>query len=254
MLKGYFYHGAIRNTTAIFGNLFNNIYVLRKHGSVVKNQERVPLAYSPKQKFLARLEQLPDVDGVKQGPILPRIGFEITALTYDAERQFNKNDFCLADSTDPEQRTKVYNPVPYILSYQLIIIAKTEDDMFQIVEQIAKIFKPSYTLDILPIPGRTDIDDKIKFKLTSIGPSDDFEGDFQSRRIIMYTLDFDAHINIFDEVKDGGDGPVIKTATIAFKDFTINTETYGTVTAAVNPSTAEITDTHTIDITESWDE
>ena len=50
MLGKYFYHEVFRKTVVGFGTLFNNIEI--KQGTTVM---KVPLAYGPKQKFLARL-------------------------------------------------------------------------------------------------------------------------------------------------------------------------------------------------------
>jgi len=250
MLGNHFDHNTFRKITGIFGTLFNEISLVRKHGAVVKDTIKVPLAYGPKQKFLARLEQQPDLAGNKVALQLPRMSFEITSILPDFTRMKNKNNFCLVPGTTEGTRSKVYNPVPYIVSYQLNIITKTETDVFEIIGQILPTFGPSFTVNFNPIDDQPTVKDKVKFTLTSVSPSDDYEGDFLSRRAIIYTLEFDAHVNLFGEIDAGGE--VIKSATVNFKDFTDTDELYGTMNWDVNPSSANVDDTYTVDVTETW--
>ena len=70
--------------------MFNDIQLVRKDndGTIVQSM-KVPLAYGPRQKFLVRLREDPDL--TKQVAItLPRIGFEIQNLTYDPSRKLNR--------------------------------------------------------------------------------------------------------------------------------------------------------------------
>ena len=63
MLGTYFYHEIIRRTVVAFGTLFNDINVRHKDSSGDSiSQIKVPLAYGPVQKFLARIEQQPDLN------------------------------------------------------------------------------------------------------------------------------------------------------------------------------------------------
>ena len=81
---------------AIFGRLFNNIYVIRKNSSnKVISQVKVPLSYSPKEKYLERIRENPDLRENTQVAIkLPRMSFEITSINYDTTRQLSKmNNF-----------------------------------------------------------------------------------------------------------------------------------------------------------------
>ena len=94
MFKDAQYHELIRKTVVAFGTLFNDMYVYRKNstGKIIQKM-KVPLAYGPKQKFLTRLEQdsaRTAEDGKTTALTLPRIGFEMTTLTYDAPRKLNR--------------------------------------------------------------------------------------------------------------------------------------------------------------------
>ena len=76
----YFYNEILRRTIIGFGTLFNGISVK------TDNQEiRVPLAYGPTQKFLARLNQSPDLkDALKPRDHYPE-------LEQDFKTRANKN-------------------------------------------------------------------------------------------------------------------------------------------------------------------
>ena len=62
MFGGHFYHEKTRKAVALFGKLFNNLYVLRKNSSGgVVSQVKVPLSYAPKSKYLERIRENPDL-------------------------------------------------------------------------------------------------------------------------------------------------------------------------------------------------
>ena len=82
MLGTYSYHEIFRKTIVSFGTMFNNIEI-RRQDEVMK----VPLAYGPKQKFLARLDQNPDPTNKRVQITLPRISFEIAGVSYDSSRK-----------------------------------------------------------------------------------------------------------------------------------------------------------------------
>ena len=84
MLNQHFYHEKIRKCVAVFGTLFNNIYLVRKDssGSAI-SQIKVPLSYSPKQKYLDRIRETADMSDAKLAIKLPRMGFEMSSLYFD---------------------------------------------------------------------------------------------------------------------------------------------------------------------------
>ena len=58
MFGGHFYHSKTKKAVALFGRLFNNLYVIRKNSSgAVISQLKVPLSYAPKQKYLERIRE-----------------------------------------------------------------------------------------------------------------------------------------------------------------------------------------------------
>ena len=146
MLGTYYYHEIMRKTIVSFGTLFNQIYI--RHDDSAGNtysEMKVPLAYGPSQKFLARLEQQADLNKPVQ-ITLPRMSFEMTSVNYDSTRKVGVTQtFKASDGTNMK---KVYMPVPYNVSFELSIMAKLSDDALQILEQIVPYFQPSFNITI----------------------------------------------------------------------------------------------------------
>ena len=146
-----FYHETVRSIIVGFGTLFNDIHVVRKNNSgVITQSMKVPLAYGPKQKWLARLDQDAGLDS-KVAITLPRLGFEIQNLTYDPARKLNRVQKFKKAKSSADASGKLdaqFMPVPYNLNIQLYAMAKQSDDALQIVEQILPYFQPDYTLTI----------------------------------------------------------------------------------------------------------
>lgn len=205
MFGTHFYHEKVRKSVSVFGSLFNNLYVLRKNSSgAVISQVKVPLSYAPKAKFLERLAANPDLDNDQQVAIkLPRMSFEITSMIYDQTRQLTKvSNFNTIGSANTN-RQKFYSPVPYNISFQLNIYAKTQDDALQVVEQILPTFNPQYTLTIKPFGTEyPDFKEDIPVVIQSVSFSDDFEGAIEQRRTIIYTLDFEMKVSFFGPIEN----------------------------------------------------
>ena len=190
MLSGtHFYHATIKRIVSVFGTLFNNITIGRHSGNKISNIQRVPISYGPRQKFISRMNK--DLDGTKIAIKLPRMSFEITTIDYDTSTKLNRLNTTLTagSNNSPRTRNKMYQSVPYTIGMQLNILARNQEDALQIVEQIIPTFSPEYTVTIKDIEGpgsRTDV----PFILNSVTFSDDYEGEFQGRRTLTYTLDF----------------------------------------------------------------
>jgi hypothetical protein len=105
----YFYHEILRRTVVSFGSLFNEINIKHTDNSDnVKSVIKVPLAYGPTQKFLARLEQSPDLNKPVQISV-PRMSFEFVGLTYDPTRKTTTTQTFLSSlSADGKQLRKSY--------------------------------------------------------------------------------------------------------------------------------------------------
>lgn len=211
----YFYHEILRRTIVSFGTLFNNINI--KHTNDSDNtvsMMKVPLAYSPTQKFLARLEQVPDLNKPVQMS-LPRMSFEFLGLTYDTTRKVTTTQTFLSGlASDKTQPRKTYMPVPYNMSFELSVYTKLNDDMLQIIEQILPYFQPAYTLTVDLIDTIGEKRD-IPIVLEGITMKDDYEGDYSQRRALIYTLRFTAKTYLFGPVSDVSKD-IIKKTSIGF--------------------------------------
>ena len=211
MLGTQFYHETIRKVVVAFGTMFNNIQLVRKDntGKIVQSM-KVPLAYGPRQKFLVRLAEDPDL--TKQVAVtLPRIGFEIGGLSYDPTRKLNRvQKFKRAKSGTTKKLDMQYMPVPYNLDFILYVLAKNSDDSLQIVEQILPYFQPDYSITLNDIP---EMDNKrdVPIILNGITYEDDYDGDYSARRSLIYTLNFTAKFYLYGPVTSQG---VIKTVQV----------------------------------------
>ena len=209
MLGTYYYHEIIRKTIIGFGTLFNNIYIKHKSVPGVTVQEmKVPLAYGPSQKFLSRLEQQPDLNKMV-AITLPRLSFEMSDIAYDATRKSGiTQTFKAVDSRDSKLK-KVYMPVPYTLGFELSIMAKLNDDALQIVEQILPFLQPSFNLTIDLVQEIGEKRD-CPIVLSNISFQDDYEGDYATRRALIYTLRFEAKTYLFGPVAESSEGLIKK--------------------------------------------
>jgi hypothetical protein len=207
MLGTYYYHEIIRKTVIAFGTVFNEIYIRHKNSSNDSISEiKVPLAYGPIQKFLARLEQQPELNK----PIaitLPRMSFEMTSIQYDSTRKANITQTFKA--SEGGNLKKVFMPVPYNIGFQLSIMTKLQDDSLQIVEQILPYFQPSFNLTVDLIDSIGEKRD-IPIVLDNVSFTDDYEGDYSTRRVLIYTLNFTAKTYLFGPIADSTDGLIRK--------------------------------------------
>jgi hypothetical protein len=211
----YFYHEILRRTVISFGSLFNNISIKHKDSS---NQTvsviKIPLAYGPTQKFLARINQSPDLSKPIQ-MTLPRMSFEFTGLTYDATRKATTTQNFLTKSlTDGKETKKTYLPVPYNMQFELSIMSKLNDDALQIIEQILPYFQPAYTMTVELVDEINEKRD-IPVVLENITMQDDYEGDFTTRRVLIYTLRFTAKTYLFGPVSTAS-RDIIKKVSIGY--------------------------------------
>lgn len=248
----YFYHEILRKTIIGFGTLFNNIEIQQTNNQgEVTSVLRVPFAYGPTQKFLARVEQQPNLNTPVQ-ITLPRMSFEFTGLTYDATRKLTTTQTFLSKSlTNSTDIRKTYMPVPYNMDFELSIMTKLNDDMLQIVEQILPYFQPSYTLTVNLIDSIGEKRD-IPIILNNISMEDDYEGDYSTRRALIYTLNFTAKIYLFGPVSSGVSKDIIQKISIGFVSGDTNSTTrdltYSSEPVATKNYTGQITTTISKDV------
>lgn len=213
-----FYHQTIRRYVIAFGNMFNDMVVQRINtaGQVVQTLS-VPIAYGPKEKFLVRIEQDPDLDRAV-AISLPRMGFEMTSVSYDPTRRLPATIKNIHVVDDKNKLNYQYTPVPYNLNFTLSIFVQNGDDGAQILEQILPYFGPEWVNNVKLIPSM-DIVMDIPCVLNSVSTEDTYEGDFETRRALIYTLDFTMRGYIYGPVRRQG---IIKRTQIDFGIVTAN--------------------------------
>lgn len=220
-----FYNGTLRKYVILFGTLFNDIWINRTDSNGnVKTSLKVPLAYGPREKFLARIEGMTeDLDPLEQpfAITLPRMGFEITGFNYAPERKLSTiNRFVKPPSnTDEDQRKYQYNPVPYDIQFSLSIFSKTVEDGTQIVEQILPYFTPEWTTTVQLISD-PNVTLDIPLVLTATSQDDVYEGSFEERRSLIFQLDFTMKGFFFGPTKKS---EVIKLANVQMYDASLFT-------------------------------
>ena len=212
MFGSQFYHQSLRKYVIMFGNMFNDIVVKQyNRDGTTASAVGVPIAYGPKEKFLTRTTQDPNLD--QQISIqLPRLAFEMTTLNYDGSRRLNgkgKNIVVVADKNKADYQ---HMPVPYDMTFNLYAYVRNADDGAQILEQIVPYFGPEWTNTVKLIPGM-NINMDIPTVLNTVSIEDTYDGSFENRRAIIYTLDFTVKGYFYGPVRRQG---VIKRAQVDF--------------------------------------
>ena len=210
----YFYHQILRKTIISFGTLFNNITIEKKDDNDnTFSTVKVPIAYGPTQKFLARLTQQADLNRPVEIQ-LPRMSFEFNGITYDPQRKLTTTQTFQAVDKDDNKIKETYMPVPYNMNFELSIYTKINDDMLQIIEQILPYFQPEYSLTVDLVKELGEKRD-IPIIINNIKMSDDYEGDFSKRRSLVYTVSFTAKTYLFGPVTDASKN-IIKKASVEY--------------------------------------
>ena len=203
MLGNKFYHESLRRYIILFGTLFNDIHIKRRNSSGnVISEIKCPLTYAPREKVTARLEQ--NLALTEQQAInLPRLSFEMTTLQYDPSRKLSTINKLVKDDPDPTKRKRVFNPVPYDINFDFNIYTRYAEDATQVLEQILPFFTPEFTSTIKLLD---DMDIKVDVPITLQGLSsqDTYEGDFETRRALIWNLNFVMKAYFFGPIKTQG--------------------------------------------------
>jgi hypothetical protein len=201
----------------MFGTIFNDISISRTDNTNVEIQKfKVPLAYGPAQKFLSKVKQDPEFKA--PAIVLPRMSFEIMSMEYDGTRAQSSLQNVRAQAIDASYFKKHFYPAPYDIQIELNIMAKYPEDALKIVEQILPFFKPQWTSSVRLIDD-LEIYWDVPIILNSVTSEDQYEGTFEERRILTWTLQFTLKGYYF--------GPVTNKKVIKFA----NTSVYGTMTS-----------------------
>jgi len=182
------YNRMIRKLTVAFGDLFNNITLVRYNPDQTE-QERfvVPIDYATKELYVQRLTFDPNLDKKVQ-MTLPRMSYEMNGLSYDSTRKqiTNIKNFASAGSSVKSQ----YMPVPYNFDFSLFLYVRNIEDGNQIIEHILPYFAPDYTIKVNMIP-EMGIVKEVPIILNNTNYEVTYEGDNSSdTRVIIWTLNF----------------------------------------------------------------
>ena len=242
MLGQQFYHETMRKVVVAFGTIFNNINIVRTNSSgAVTQSMKVPLAYGPKQKFLTRLREDPNLNK-KVALTLPRIGFEISGIAYDPSRKLNSIQKFKKTNNSESGKTmsSQFMPVPYNMDFELVVMAKQSDDALQIVEQILPFFQPDYTITLNDNTSMGTTRD-VPIILSGVQYEDSYDGDFNDRRVLTYTMSFTAKFYLYGPVTDQ---KVIKQVQVdQYTDMPVNApKREQRYTVAPSPVTADADD------------
>ena len=133
----------------------------------------------------------------------PRMGFEISGISYDPSRKLNSIQKVKKSNTSTDGKTlsSQYMPVPYNMDFDLVVMAKSSDDALQIVEQILPFFQPDYTITLNDNSSMGTTRD-VPIILSNVAYEDSYDGDFNDRRVLTYTLSFTAKFYLYGPVTD----------------------------------------------------
>ena len=226
--KSPFRYDTVKKCVSVFGAIFNGMVIERiDNDGVVKQVVEVPVSYSNREKWLARLQEQPDLNSNKTAIVLPRIGFELVAIQYDGSRHVQSLNKVRTSIEDANGFTYVYAPVPYNLSFRMYIATKTLSDGLNLLEQIVPFFTPTYTPTIEILPG---VFRDCPINIAGTDFSDSYDGAFDQKREIIFTLDFVMKTYLF--------GPSEKSETILKTQMTLD-PTYGTIARRVTSTATE---------------
>ncbi len=195
-----FYHGITRKAIVAFGVMFNNLQIRRRdnNGNILQTL-KVPLAYAPKNKMLARIVDTPVAEQKQYNVLLPRMSFEVVGFEYDGARKINSMNQ-LKLTQNELQAKRVYGPTPYNLTVNLYAYTKNQDDGLQIFEQIAPAFNPDFNVTVNYIP-ELGIKHDLPIIMNSVSYEDDYEGDLTTRRMIIWTYTFTLKLYYYGPVE-----------------------------------------------------
>jgi hypothetical protein len=208
----------LRKLVVGFGNLFNDVYVGKfdDSGEIVE-KNRVPITYSPKEKFIRRIQEPSTItEDVRVEITLPRLGFEMLGMNYDPTRKVNKlRQTYLLDDDGNEvidengMLSFNYSEVPYLVNFGLYAFTRTIEENLQIVEQVASVFSPEFVISMNFNELNTNVN--VPIILTSTGMSELYEGSFLEKRLVTTSFSFIAKSYIYgrERTKPATQNPLI---------------------------------------------
>ena len=231
-----FYWGTTKKIIVAVGSIFDNVTYMGDHGDEI----RVPLYYSPREKFIENRQSNPSVEATAFNEIFPAIGFEISGMNFAPERMLNPLARIENVNAD-DNMIRSYNRIPYDISFSVTIGSKRFEDSLKITEQIIPFFTPNINLTIRD-REEFKMETNIDVVLNSISLNMTYEGSYDEQRVILWDLQLTAKAYYYTPVNSLAR---IKESVVEMRemDFDRKFESYS---ALVTPRSAKPTDPHTI--------
>ena len=135
------------------------------------------------------------------------------------------------------------SPTPYDVHINLYAYAKNQDDALQIVEQIFPFFNQDLNVTINAVPEMNFVEN-IPIILDSVSYEDDYEGNMETRRAIIWTLSFTAKMNFYGPITSNG---IVKSVHISVsRDESQQNNNLLKYNAEIDPKNATINDSYTV--------
>lgn len=201
---------------------------------------RVPIHFTSKEKFSEFILVKSDYDSALDTDItFPRFGFELQSVDYDPVRASNP----MARMRDINEEKHIYmlNRVPYNFSFTLYLATTKVEDSLKIIEQIVPFFTPELNITIkdkADFGYATDI----PIVLSNMSLSIDNQGSFETRRTVMWQLNFIAKGYLYSNTREQ---KRIKETIIKMEDSDFE-KVYETLVSEIIPRDAEKTDSYSI--------
>lgn len=218
LYKNHFYHGLIKKYNIVMGSLFDELDVVRFDPSGnEKERVAVPVTYANKEKWIQKIMADANMTDRQPAITLPRIAYEMSGLQFAPERKLSSKGYYAFPTTNngTTQKYKVMQPVPYDFTYNFYAIAKTQEDMNQIVEQIVPFFTPDYTVEIRGIEN-PNVKFDIPITLIGVENDDNAQGGFEERRMVIWTFQFILKGFLFGPIRERS---IIKEIDVKISDM-----------------------------------
>lgn len=231
-----FYWGTTKKIIVAVGSIFDNVTFMGDHGDEI----RVPLYYSPREKFIENRASNPSIESTAFNEIFPAIGFELASMNFAPERQLNplaRIENVYAD----DNMIRSFNRIPYDLTFTVTVGSKRFEDSLKIMEQIIPFFTPNINLTIRD-REEFKMETNIDVVLNSVALNMSYEGTYDEQRTILWDLQLTAKSYYYTPVESLAR---IKESVIEMRsmDFDQKFETYS---ALINPRSAKPSQPYTI--------
>jgi len=196
----HYKNDSIRKLVIAFGSLFNGVELQQTDENGDERIFTVPLMYTAKEKFIKRLIEPSSISDKTRIEIsLPRMSFELSQIIYDPIRKLNKTNKKI--SNNGLTASYSYAEVPYNFVFNLSIFTRNLEENLQIMEQILPYFSPEFLISVNMNSLSQNIDVPVSIATSNL--TQEFEGDFSTRRFIVSSYQFVAKSYIYGKITTG---------------------------------------------------